>query len=150
MPSFSGLWDGVHGDGYAAMPKSDALPPVQRGIVRALMQGRGMHGHVNALGRGAPASIAQVDAQLDTVTMRGGYDYANRQDDPANTVDVTNIDANAQSNTVTESKSRPADATETDLSNTYDTTLRNGHPADMSLSGVTSQEVDEQVASAGP
>lgn len=146
MPAFSGLWDGVHGQAYSAMPKSNALPPAQRGIVRVLMQGRGMHGHVSALGRNAPATIAQVNADLNDLAVRGGYDYANRQEDAGNQVTITNVEQNAVTTTVAETKARPTDATEADMAHTYDTTLRNGHPADSAGSGVTSPAVAEDIS----
>jgi hypothetical protein len=45
-----------------------------------------------------------------------------------------------------ESIARPADATETDMAHTYDTTLRNGHPADAAANGSTSVEVTEVIS----
>lgn len=146
MPSFSGLWDGVHGEAYASMTKADAQPPFQRGIVRALMQGRGMHGHVTALGRNAPSSIAQINAQRDGMSVKGTFNWPERTTDKDVTI------TNAQSHTasgrinVSESIARPSDATEADMAHTYDTTLRNGHPADAAMTGVTSPAVSEVIS----
>lgn len=142
MPAFSGLWDGVHGQPYNSMDKSDALPPVQRGIVRALMQGRGMHGHVTALGRNAPATIARVDASRGDLTgMRGTFNYATRTD--LFDYNLANGNNGGYSG---ETIARPANATETDMAHTYDTTLRNGHPADVAGSGSTSPAVSERIS----
>ena len=146
MAAFSGLFDGVHGDGYAATPKADALPPAQRGIVRVLMQGRGMHGHVEALGRNAPATIARVDADRTDIAVNGTFNYPGRTTDKD--VTVLNIGAHVAdaSQAVTESIARPDDATEGDMAHTYDTTMRNGHPADLAASGATSPAVTEVIS----
>lgn len=142
MPTFSGLWDGVHGEDYSNMPKADALPPFQRGIVRVLMQSRAMHGHVTALGRNAPATIARVDEERGDLTgVRGTFDYATRTDQN----DMT-IDNGGNGGFSGESIARPTDATEADMAHTYDTTLRNGHPADSAGSGVTSPAVAEDIS----
>lgn len=149
MPAFSGLWDGVHGDGYAAMPKADALPPAQRGIVRTLMQGRGMHGHVTALGRNAPASIARVVADRADVVAVGGMEaWPSRDPDAANRVTITNLGDELQggAGTALDVIARPSNATESDMAHTYDTTLRNGHPADAADNGATSPAVTEAIS----
>lgn len=146
MPAYSGLWDGIHGEAYDAMTKADAQPPFQRGIVRVLMQGRGMHGHVNALGRNSPAEIARVDAAMGDLTgVRGTFDYATRTD-----LNDMQIDNGNNGSVGDETIARPADATEADMAHTYDTTLRNGHPADAAETGATSPEVSEENAVAGP
>jgi len=156
MPAFSGLWDGTHGEAYADMPKSDALPPAQRGVVRVLMQGRGMHGHVAALGRNAPATIARVDDKLGDLDVNGGYDYANREQDAANKVTMTNTVAGAYDDTeestgtggfnVDQSIARPTNATADDMAHTYDTTLRNGYAGDAAGSGSTADAQTEVIS----
>lgn len=157
MPAFSGLWDGVHGEAYADMPKADALPPFQRGIVRSLMQGRAMHGHVTALGRNAPSAIARIPGSLTSEDVRGTFDYAKWKADPNDetrfVIDYTMTDHGrilvndgAGSGQPMGSQPRPADATETDMAHTYDTTLRNGHPADAAATGVTSPAVTEIIS----
>jgi hypothetical protein len=145
MPSFSGLWDGVHGDGYAAMPKADAKPPQARGIVRTFMQRPSMHGHVNALGRNSPATRAAIDADRPDITVPGTFSWPART--LARDVTVTNSASHIDGADVNESHARVPDATAADLVNTYDTTLRNGHPADKADSGVTSPAVSEVVSS---
>ena len=146
MSSWSGLYDGEHGQSYAAMPKADALPPFQRGIVRVLMQNRAMHGHVTALGRNAPSFISRVNADRQDIQTRGAYDYANRQE--GTPYDMTNAQVHSDGAfiSVAEGIARPADATETDMLHTYDTTLRNGHPADAAANGATSPEVSEIIS----
>jgi hypothetical protein len=150
MPSYSGLWDGEHGEAYAAMPRADALPPHQRGIVRSLMQKRGMHGHVAALGRNSPSSITQVYGDRNTQTIRGTFDYATRTDvlDYEYRNAGTEIQAKDGIFPVQpmDSIDRPVMALETDMLHTYDTTLRNGHPADASMNGVTSKVVAEAIS----
>lgn len=146
MPAFSGLWDGIHGEAYANRPKSDAQPPFQRGIVRALMQGRGMHGHVTALGRNSPSAIARVDAQRGDITVPGSFDYASWKIDDttiaARDVTITNSAPGYSGETI----ARPTNATVADMAHTYDTTLRNGHPADAANNGVTSPAVTEVIS----
>ena len=116
MPAFSGLYDGVFGDGYAALD-AQTRPPMLRGLVRVLMQKRGMHGTVNALGRAAPDTIAQVDAQRGTIAVNGTFNYATRTTDKD--VDILNIDPAYSGETV----ARVPNATEADLANSFDTTL---------------------------
>ena len=150
MPAYSGFWDGMYNEAYSAVPKQDALPPVQRGIVRALMQGRGLHGHVTALGRNAPSVIAQIDAARDQIAVPGTFDYAAWKADPTTIanrdVDITNAASHSSDEGITESIARPADAAEGDMLHTYDTTLRNGHPADAANNGVTSPAVAEVIS----
>ena len=149
MPSYSGLWDGEHGQSYAAMPKQDAAPPFQRGIVRVLMQGRGMHGHVSALGRNSPASIAQVDAAVGDQSLKGTFDYAGWKADPTgdNTArDVTVTHLGSVEPVTGEVIARVPDATEVDMLNTYDTTLNNNYPGDAAGSGVTGPALAGEVS----
>lgn len=144
MPSFSGLWDGVHGQAYSAMAKADAKPPQARGIVRTFMQRPSMHGHVNALGRNAPATRAVIDADRADITVPGSMAWPTRV--VSRNVTVTNSGSHVDGNPVNETVARVPDATATDLVNTYDTTLRNVHPADEANSGVTSPAVTEVIA----
>lgn len=144
MPAFSGLWDGVHGQAYAAMPKADAKPPQARGIVRTFMQRPSMHGHVNALGRNAPATRAAIDADRPDITVPGTFTWPART--LARDVTVTNSASHVDGANVNEVHNRVPDATAGDLANTYDTTLRNGHPRDEAMSGVTSPQVSEVIA----
>lgn len=137
MPAFSGLYDGVHGDGFAAL-REQSRPPMLRGITRVLMQKRGMHGTVNALGRDAPDAIAQVDAQRGPISVIGGMEaWPSRDPDAANRVTITNIEPAFSGETV----ARVPDATEDDLAHSFDTTLREGFPADDADNGVTSPPV---------
>lgn len=155
MPAFSGLWDGIHGDGYAAMTKSTSRPPQTRGIIRAFMQKPGLHGVVNAIGQDAPATRARVDADRPDITVRGTFDYAAWKLDPNDAarfvtdVTVANSAAHATSGqlTINESIARPADLAAGALIDTFDTTLNNGYPADSGggASGVTSPALAEVV-----
>lgn len=147
MPAFSGLWDGMHGQSYAAMTKSDARPPQARGIVRTFMQRQSMHGHVNALGRNAPATIAQIAPDRGDIVMNGGYDYANRQQDGANQVTVENMGTSVHGagGTALSSRARPSDPSAADLAHTYDTTQKTGYVEDDADTGATSEAVTEDV-----
>lgn len=147
MPAFSGLWDGTHGDAYANRTKADALPPIARGIIRRFMQSPSMHGHVNALGRNAPATRAAIDAELGDITVPGGYDYAARQHDAGNRVTMTNHASHIDGNDINETHSRVPDATAADLVHTYDTTKRVGYPGDDAGNGVTGGAVAASVES---
>lgn len=144
MPAFSGLWDGVHTLAYAAMAKADAKPPQVRGIVRTFMQRPTMHGHVNALGRNAPATIKRIDADRADITVPGTFTYPART--LARDVTIANAASHVDGVDINETKARVPDATAGDLAHTYDTTLRNGHPADGAASGVTSPAVTEVIA----
>ena len=146
MPAFSGLYDGVFGDGYAALA-AQSRPPMLRGLTRVLMQKRGMHGTVNALGRASPATIAQLDAKRGSMDVRGGYDYANRTEDAANTITIFDAACGVYSNAeegigtggfnVDETVARVPDATEADLANSFDTTLNSGYAGDDANNGAT-------------
>lgn len=136
MPAFSGLYDGVHGDGYAAL-RNQTEPPMLRGIVRVLMQKRGMHGVINALGRTAPATIARINADRGDIVMNGGYDYANRQQDAANRVTVTNLSSAYASETI----ARVPNASADDLAHAFDITINEGFVKDDADSGATANEV---------
>lgn len=148
MPAFSGLYDGVFGDGYAALA-AQSRPPMLRGLTRVLMQKRGMHGTVNALGRSSPPTIAQIDAQRGSMDVRGGYDYANRAEDALNFVTIMDAVSGAYSDAeegigtggfnVDESVARVPDATEADLVNSYDTTINNGYVKDDADNGATAE-----------
>jgi hypothetical protein len=126
------------------MAKADAKPPQARGIVRTFMQRPSMHGHVNALGRNAPATRAVIDADRADITVPGTFSWPTRT--LARDITVTNSASHVDGANVNETKARVPDATATDLVNTYDTTLRNGHPRDGALSGVTSPVVSEVIA----
>ncbi len=130
MASWSGIWDYVEGDTHALDAKHN--PPQARGMIRALMQNSFMHGHVNALGRTAPATRTMASVTGETLTVKGGYDYANRQDDVANQVDITNMHGNDRAMVT---YSRVTDATERDMAGVYDTTLRKYYAADASGNG---------------
>jgi hypothetical protein len=141
MPAFSGLYDGVHGDGYAAL-REQSRPPMLRGLMRVMMQKRGMHGTANALGRNTPATIAVIDAARGTIAVNGTFNYPARTTDKD--VDITNAEPAYSGETV----ARVPDATEDSLVNSYDTTKRNGHPADAADNGVTSPAVSSIVSPA--
>lgn len=147
MPAFSGLWDGMHGQAYSAMPKADANPPQARGIVRTFMQRQSMHGHVNALGRNAPATVAQVAADRGDIVMNGGYDYANRQQDAGNQVTVENMGTSVHGagGTALASRARPSNPDAAALAHTYDTTKTTGYVEDAADTGATGEAVAEVV-----
>lgn len=154
MAAFSGLWDGMHGDGYAAMPKSNALPPHSRGIIRTFMQRRAMHGHVNALGRNAPMDRARINAERQDITVPGTFDYdawkaAQPEDDKAGItrdMTITNAGSHVDPIAVTETLARPTDATEDELVHTYDTTLNNEYVGDRSMLPITSPAWPEVIS----
>lgn len=141
MPAFSGLYDGVHGDGFTAL-REQSRPPMLRGLTRVLMQKRGMHGTVHALGRTAPLAISQIDAERGSIDVIGGMEaWPSRDPDAANKVTITNISSHINGASVSDRASRVPDATEDDLAHSFDTTLREGFVADEAISGVTSPEV---------
>lgn len=137
MPAFSGLYDGIHGDGYAALALQ-SRPPMLRGIVRVLMQKRGLYGTAALAGGTVPATRKQVQTELPTLTVRGGYDYANRQDDAANTVDI--VHAGGDVNVLEDADTVDQPSAE-DFAAAFDTTLNNGYVQDGNLSPVTSPEL---------
>lgn len=148
MPAFSGLWDGIHGEAYSAMPKADANPPQSRGIVRTFMQRQSMHGHVNALGRNSPATIAQTPADRADVDVIGGMEaWPSRNPDAANQVTITNLGDELVGGTGTalESRARPADPAAADLAHTYDTTKNEGYPKDDADHGQTAEALAEDI-----
>jgi hypothetical protein len=141
MPAFSGLYDGVHGDGFAALRKQ-SRPPTLRGIVRVFMQKRGLHGTSSALGRNTPDAIAQVDTDRGDINVPGTFTWPART--LARDIVLTNSSPGTTQGDVV---SRVPAATEADLVNSFDTTKRNGHPADEANSGVTSPAVAKAVGS---
>lgn len=147
MPAFSGLWDGIHGDGYAAMPKAN-VPAILGGIARVVMQKRGMHGFVNAIGQNAPATITQTTGDRSDIAVNGGYDYANRQQDAANQVTITNLGDPLQGagGSAGDTVARPPDTSAASLDVNVDTLLRNSHAADDADSGVTSPAVGQIIS----
>lgn len=148
MPAFSGLWDGVHGDPYhtsvdggAGTPPSQVPNPSLGGIVRVLMQKRGMFGVVKAITQGTSvASYKRVTADRPDVTVRGGYDYANRQNDVANQVSIANLGGGA---TTLENENTVANASVATLTHIFDTTLRQGYVGDSAENGVTADALSE-------
>ena len=141
MPAFSGLYDGVHGDGYAALDVQ-SRPPMLRGITRVIMQKRGMHGTVNVLGGGTPDTIAQIDADRGDITVPGTFNW------PARTLDrdmtITNIESHASDSNqdVTETVARVPDASADDLNASLNTTLNNEYAGDDAISGVTAPPLE--------
>ena len=61
---------------------------------------------------------------------------------------VLNVASHAAdaSQAITESHARVTNATAGDMAHTYDTTLNNGHPADLAGSGVTSPAITEVIS----
>lgn len=142
MPTFSGLWDGVHGDAYAL--DNVPTPPIAGGLLRVALQKRGLYGFVRGFGRSAPTEIVGVQAQRSNQTLRGGYDYATRQNDAANEVTVTHLGDDV--NTLA-SLPAPSDATDADMSHVADTTRNNEYANDDANSGVTGTAWTETVES---
>lgn len=143
MPAFSGLYDGVFGEPYAAVPKANPKPPIS-GIVRVLLQKRGLYGMVRAFGGNAPVTVKAVDAQRNDIAMRGGWDYATRSDDPANRVTVTNIGGDVN---VLEDRAMPATVADADaLQRTTDTHLNREYTDDKADLGITAPALPERYA----
>lgn len=138
MPAFSGLWDGEHGETYAATPKA-GRPPMLRGIVRTFMQRQSMHGVVEGLGRNAPASRLLVNADRGDITVPGTFTYSTRS--LARDVTISNIEPGYSA----ETRARPTNVAAGDLAEAFDTTRRNVHPADGAEIGVTSPAVAASV-----
>lgn len=88
MPAYSGLYDGVFGTPYAPIAKP---VPAISGILRVMLQKRGLYGYARAFGGAAPLTVKGVDADRNDMQVRGGWDYATRTDDAANKVTITNI-----------------------------------------------------------
>lgn len=137
MPAFSGLYDGVFGDGYAGLA-AQSRPPMLRGIVRVLMQKRGLYGLAAAAGGTVPATRKQVQTDRGDLIVTGGYDYANRQNDAANKVTITN--AGDDVNTL-EDKAVVGAPDAADLAAAVDITLNNGYVLDGAMTPVTSPEL---------
>lgn len=150
MPSFSGLWDGVHTDPYftsidggSGTPPSSVPTPALGGMARVMMQKRGMWGFVGALGRNTYATRKQVQTDRSDLTVRGGYDYANREDDAANQVTIPNMGDDV--NTL-EDADRVSNVSAATLVATFDTTKNHGYVGDSALNGVTAVPLTERVA----
>lgn len=137
MPAFSGLWDGVHGDTYAST--QDPSPPMT-GMLRVLLQKRGMYGFVRGFGLNAPATVKGVPAARGSVVMNGGYDYANRQQDAGNQVTVTNLDASVP--TLVD-RPMPGDATAQEMLRVADTVLNREYAADAAELPTTAEALAE-------
>lgn len=140
MPAYSGLWNGVYGTNYAmtAVP----TPPIT-GMLRVLMQKRGLYGWVKAMNGHAPANFAQIAADEGSMQVRGGWDYDTRADDAANKVTITHtLGGKRTINTVPTLAAPTAGA----MVQVLDTTLRNGYVADKANNGVTSKAWPAQVA----
>lgn len=135
MPAFSGLWDAVHGDGPYA-PTATPSPPVAGGIMRVMMQKRGLYGLARGIGLPGPATVKGVGAELPTLTVRGGYDYANRQDDAANTVDIVHGGGDVN---VLEDITMPADMPPEMVEKFVATTLNSEYAADEADNGATAE-----------
>lgn len=86
---YSGLFDGVHSGGMVNI--ADPRPPLS-GVVNVLAQKRGMFGQVEGFGGNRPQTREQIDPTDGDLTVRGGYDYALRQEDAGNQVTITNAD----------------------------------------------------------
>lgn len=140
MPAFSGLWNGVYGINYAMT--STPTPPMT-GLLRTLMQRRGMYGWVKAMNGHAPANFAQVSDDNGPITVRGGWDYDTRTDDPANRVTITHS-LGGKRTIVT--KTTLAAPTAGAMIQVLDTTLRNNYVADKANNGVTAKSWAGQVA----
>lgn len=139
MPAFSGLYEAQQGEAYSAVTKALKAPQM-RGIVRRFMQPQSAHGFVNALGQASPASITQVNADRADLSVPGTFTYAGR----TTARDVTI--ANAAPGYSGETRARPADATATELAETFNTMRKEGFVADDADTGVTSPAVTESVS----
>ena len=144
MPPFAGLWDGVHGEAYSAMPKSPAIPPHSHGLLRVLFQDRGMHGLVETLGQDSPATIAQVDAARNSMAVYGTFTYSTRTNNKDET--ITNIEAHAVTPAISESVARPATLTAAAVEDVIDTRLNNEYAKDDADSGITAPALPEVTA----
>lgn len=141
MAAFSGLWNGVHGESY---PSQTLAPhPPLSGLLRVLLQKRGMYGFVRGFGGAAPSTVKGVDRDHDDIQVRGGWDYATRMDDPLNTVDLNNIGGDV--NTLVDI-TMPDDASVTDMQRTADTVLNRAYAADRAGTGATAPALAEERA----
>lgn len=135
MAAFSGLWNGVFGENYSGI--ATPQPPIS-GVLRVLLQKRGLYGYVREFGRNAPDTVKGVEADRDDLEVRGGWTYATRTDDVANQVTITNI---GEAVVDLEDRTMPPDATAAEALSVADTLKRVGHPADSANLGVTSPAV---------
>lgn len=140
MPAFSGLYDAIHKDGYSAL-REQTRPTMLRGLTRVIMQKRGMHGVVNALGQSAPATIARVDADRGDITVPGSTNAW-----PDRTLNrnmtVTNIEPAYSGETI----ARVPDPSTADLNRSLDTTFNEEYVADDALTGATSDALPAEDA----
>lgn len=133
MPSFSGLWDGVHGDAYLTDFPTSVPTPALTGLARVLFQKRGMFGIAKGLGISTIASRKRVQADRSDLDVIGGMEaWPSRDPDAANRVTIENMgdDVNALENANTV----PANVTDLGVLNT---TLNHEYAGDSAGSGVT-------------
>ena len=138
MPAFSGLYNGVYGENYA--PISAPRPPVS-GLLRVALQRRGAYGYVRGFGRNAPTTVKGVDVDRDDMTVRGGWKWPERIDDPANEVTIPNIGGDV--NTLADI-TMPATASANDMKLVADTHLNRQYAEDESDLGVTAPLLNER------
>lgn len=130
MAGWSGLWNGSHGEDHALT--ASPVTPINAGLGRLVHQKRGSFGYVGALGRNTVATRQQSDHGGD-ITTRGGYDYNNRQNDPANQVTIPN--AAQGEDRANSAVARVPNASESDMAGIYDTTLNKDYAADGADNG---------------
>lgn len=138
MPAFSGLYDGVFHEPYALISKP--RPPIS-GLLRTALQRRGAYGYVRGFGRNAPATVKGVDVDRNDMTVRGGWLYSTRTDDPANRVTIANIGGDV--NTLADI-TMPATASAADMLLVADTHLNRAYAADKAGNGVTGTAMAER------
>jgi len=124
----------VYGINYAMT--STPTPPIT-GLLRTLMQKRGMYGWVKAMNGHAPANFAQVSDDEGPITVRGGWLYPSRVDDAANRVTITHSLGGKR--TIVTKTTLPAVTPASVMIPVLDTTLRNNYVADKANNGVTSK-----------
>jgi hypothetical protein len=139
MPSYSGLYDGVFGVPYT--PITNPRPPLT-GILRVLLQKRGLYGVARGLGLHTPATVKAVDMDRNDMIVRGGWTYATRIDDAANRVTITNIGGDV--NTLADQATPATVSDSTSKKRIGDTHLNRSYIKDGSNVGVTATTLAER------
>lgn len=83
MPNWSGLFDGVHGSPHTLLVDR----PPMRGVLRILLQRRGIYGYADTFGGTVPATRKRVDPELPLGGTRMINDDATVPDATAGEVD---------------------------------------------------------------
>lgn len=148
MPAFSGLYDDVYSDGPYAL-HSNPVPPMA-GLLRTLMQKRGLYGYAAAAGGTVPATRKLVTDAQPNLTVRGGWDYATRTNDAANQVVIQHAAQGGVRALVDEPTLAAVVPDAEATARVYDSRLNEAYAADDSGNGVGPQMDQAPAEVVGP